>query len=167
MSNLDQPPSPASQPAADFNRALRCRSEADAFPCLLRAAEAGCLRAQFLVGLAYHTGRGVAVDYERAGAWYRKAAGGGDSHAIANLGVMSLLGQGAPADDLDAYTWVQSAVGLGHEWLRPALGVLERRVTGGGEAAGGPRILASLSPETPALRPCTQPGCDPSRCDVA
>ena len=163
---MDQTLSRPSNPAADFNRALHCSSDADAFDSLLRAAQGGCLRAQFLVGLAYHTGRGVAVDYERAGAWYREAAGSGDGHAIANLGVMSLLGQGAPADDLDAYTWVQSAVGLGHEWLRPALDWLERRVTGR-EVASSDGMLASISPETPVLGPCTQPGCDPSRCNVA
>ena len=164
---MDQTPSRANRAAVDFNRALQCSNDADAFDSLLRAAEAGCLRAQFLVGLAYHIGRGVALDYERAGTWYRKAAGSGDSHAIANLGVMSLLGQGAPADDLDAYTWVQSAVGLGHRWLRPVLDLLDRRVSGGGDAGDSERILASVSPEIPALRPCTQPGCDPSRCNVA
>jgi TPR repeat protein len=165
---VNQPPSRAHHPEADFNRALRCSNDAEAFASLLRAAEDGCQRAQFLVGLAYHTGRGVAVDCERAGAWYRKAAGSGDSHAIANLGVMSLLGQGAPADDLEAYTWIQSAVGLGHQWLRPVLDLLERRITGAcGDAGDSGRILASVSPEAPALGPCTRPGCDPSRCNVA
>ena len=155
----------ADRRAADFNRGLQCASDSEAFDSLLRAAESGCVRAQFLVGLAYHTGRGVAVDYERAEAWYRKAAGGGDSHAMANLGVMSLRGQGAPADELDAYAWVQSAVGMGHQWLRPVLDVLERRITGR-ESAGGEGILASVAPETPALGPCLRPACDPSRCDV-
>ncbi|MGA3044615.1 MAG: tetratricopeptide repeat protein [Bryobacteraceae bacterium] len=163
---MDQTLSRAGNPAADFNRALHCSSDADAFDSLLRAAEGGCLRAQFLVGLAYHTGRGVAVDYARAGAWYREAAGSGDGHAIANLGVMSLLGQGTPADDVNAYTWVQSAVGLGHEWLRPALDWLERRVTGR-EAGDSDGILASISPETPAFRACTRPDCDHARCNVA
>ncbi len=163
---MEQTPSRAKQPAGDFNRGLQCQNDADAFASLLRAAESGCLRAQFLVGLAYHTGRGVAVDYERAGAWYREAAGSGDSYAIANLGVMSLLGEGGPVDDVDAYAWVQSAVGLGHEWLKPALNVLERRVTGGSERRDSERVLAAVSPEMPALRPCTQPNCDPSRCNV-
>jgi len=167
MDNADQTPARGNQPAADLNRALRCSNDADAFDSLLRAAEGGCLRAQFLVGLAYHIGRGVAVDYERAGAWYRKAAGSGEGHAIANLGVMSLLGQGTPADDLDAYAWVQSAVGLGHEWLRPALEVLERRVTRGGEPGDRDRMTGSVWPEAPVFGPCTRPGCDPSRCEVA
>ena len=163
---MDQTLSRPKHPAADFNRALQCSSEVDAVDSLLRAAADGCLRAQFLVGLAYHTGRGVAVDYERAGVWYRRAAGSGDAYAIANLGVMSLLGQGTAADDLDAYCWIQCAVGLGHKWLRPVLDVLERRITGRGEPGSDP-VLASVSPETPALGPCTLPGCDPSRCRVA
>jgi len=151
--------------ATDFNRALHCASDTEAFENLLRAAQSGCLRAQFLVGLAYHTGLGVAMDYEHAAAWYRKAAGSGDSHAMANLGVMSLLGQGASADELDAYAWMQSAVGMGRQWLRPALEVLERRITGL-ECVGGERILASVAPETPTLGPCLRRVCDPSRCDV-
>jgi TPR repeat protein len=155
----------ADRRAAGFNRALRCASDTEAFESLLRAAESGCLRAQFLVGLACHTGRGVAVDYECAAAWYRKAAGGGDSHAMANLGVMSLLGQRMPVDEVDAYAWVQSAVGMGHQWLRPVLDVLEWRITGR-EAAGDERILASVAPEMPALGPCLRLACDPSRCDV-
>src|SRR5437899_3353936 len=111
---------------ADFNRALRCAADADAFAYLLRAAEEGCVRSQFLVGLAYHLGRGVAADYERAAHWYRQAACAADGNAIANLGIMSLH-QG---DDLEAYTWIQSAVGTGHAWLRPALDILERRIAG-------------------------------------
>lgn len=162
---MDQTPVRPNHPAADFNRALHCPNASEAFTSLLRAARAGCLRAQFLVGLSYHTGRGVAVNYARAAEWYRKAAGSGDSHAIANLGVMSLLGQGAPADDLDAYSWIQSAVGLGHAWLRPVLDLLERRITGR-DAGDSGCILALVSPEAPALVPCTRPVCDPSRCDV-
>jgi TPR repeat protein len=164
---VDPTPARDNHPAVHFNRALRSASDAEAFDGFRRAAEAGCVRAQFLVGLAYHTGRGVARDYEHAGAWYRKAAGSGDGHAIANLGVMSLLGQGAPADDLDAYTWVQSAVGLGQEWLRPALALLERRIAGAGETAGNGSILSSVMPEIPAFTPCTRPDCDPCRCDLA
>ena len=148
-------------PAADFNRALACTDPAAAFDHLLVAARGGCLRAQFLVGLAYHTGRGVAVDFERAAAWYREAACGGDSYAIANLGVMSLMGQGAPRDDVDAYTWIRSAAGLGHGWLRPIANMLERRI------AVGSADPISVSPETPAFAPCTHPSCDHSRCNVA
>lgn len=146
---------------ADLNRALRCASDSDAFDSLLRAANAGCVQAQSLVGLAYQTGRGIAVDFECAAEWYRKAAGSGDSYAIANLGVMSLLGQGRMADDVEAYTWLQSAVGLGHETLRPALDLLERRITGRGEGCE-----ISIEPLIPMASPCARAVCDPCRCDA-
>jgi len=151
---------------AEFNRALQCRREADALAGFVRAAKEGCVRAQSLAGFAYHVGRGTAVDFERAAEWYRKAACSGDSYAIANLGVMSLLGQGMAADPLDAYAWLRSAVGLGHQQLRPALDRLERDITGG---CRGPypledEFLASLTPEMPVARPCTHTVCDPSRC---
>jgi TPR repeat protein len=149
---------------ADLNRALGCPNEADAFRNLLRAAQAGCLRAQSLAGLAYHTGRGVAVDFEQAASWYRKAAAGGDSCAMANLGVMSFLGQGTVADDIDAYTWLRSAVGLGHEQLRPALDLLERRLTGDSREHDS-RMECLVSPQAPEVRPCQRAVCDPCLCD--
>ena len=151
---------------SDLNRALECRSDAESFGHLLRAAEGGCVRAQALVGIAYHIGRGVESDFERAAGWYRKAAGRGDSYAMANLGVLSVLGQGSAADDVEAYTWLQSAAGLGHAGFRPVLSLLERRIVGGcaGDASG---VLASVSPLTPTLRRCTRPKCDPSRCDAS
>ena len=154
-------------PARDYNHALHCADDREAFSSLLRAAEGGCVRAQFLLGLAYHTGRGIGIDYQLAGAWYQKAAAAGDRHAIANLGVMSLLGQGAPPDDLEAYTWIRSAVGLGHEQLRPALVLLERRIAGKPDLCNAGPILAALQPEEPVLVPCARPGCDPSRCESA
>jgi TPR repeat protein len=152
------------QPAADFNRALHCGCDADAFAYLLKAAEEGCVRSQFLVGLAYHIGRGAAVDYERAGVWYRRAACSADSHAIANLGIMRLLAQDGPADDIEAYTWLQSAVGLGHDWLRPAVEFLEDRISGRGNCPDGQSVFAGIAPAEPSLRTCTLPGCDRSRC---
>jgi len=148
----------------DLNRALGCANDAEAFRSLLRAAQGGCLRAQSLVGLAYHTGRGVAVDFDCAAAWYRKAAAGGDSYAIANLGVLSLSGQGAIADEIDAYTWLQSAVGLGHTRLRPVVELLEQRITDEGDCAAA---LPSIAPQTPPARPCVRKVCDYSLCEAA
>jgi TPR repeat protein len=111
----------------------------------------------------------VNIDYERAASWYRKAACCADAHAIANLGFMSALGQGAPADEVDAFTWLESAVALGHRELRPALELLEKRISGGGAiaAADAVHILASVAPAMPALRPCTLPECSPTRCTAA
>jgi hypothetical protein len=84
---------------------------------------------------------------------------------MANLGVMCLLGEGEIADELDAYIWFQSAVGLGRKRLRPVLDVLEHRIVGDG--GNSDRILAAVGPQTPPLRPCTRADCDPARCDNA
>jgi hypothetical protein len=42
-------------------------------PDLLRRAELGNASAQYELGVVYAQGRGVARDYGRAAAWYRKA----------------------------------------------------------------------------------------------
>jgi TPR repeat protein len=152
---------------ADFNRGLACVTDAAAFASLLHAAEAGCHRAQMRVGLAYQTGRGAGLDFERAAWWYGEAAAAGDDYAIANLGLMSLLGE-VPADDLDAYAWIESAVGLGHSKLRPALEILRRRINGEPvDPRDGDGMLASTMPEVPPARPCTRTICDPCRCTAA
>ena len=150
----------AHQPMADLNRALASANDAEAIDSLLRAAEAGCVRAQTLLGWAYQNGQGVPVDYEQAAHWYRRAASHGDSCAMANLGVMSLLGHGPDAGDIEAFIWLQSAAGLGHRDLRPALSWLERRITSERSDGVSPAVL----PESPPAHPCTMPVCDPSRC---
>jgi TPR repeat protein len=114
--------------------------------------------------LAYHTGCGVGIDYERAAAWYRRAACGADDCAMANLGVMALLGQPGPADEQEAYCWIRSAVAMGHARLRPALDWLERRIVRG---VGEESLRPSISLEIPASRPCTQSACVHSLCNVA
>jgi TPR repeat protein len=49
------------------------------------AAEAGNIDAQFRVGIAYMTGRGVPRDDPQAIAWFRKAAAGGHEGAKLQL----------------------------------------------------------------------------------
>lgn len=154
----------APQPMADLNRALASSDDAEAFAGFLRAARAGCPRAQSLVGWAYQTGRGVAVDYKQAADWHRKAACVGDRYAIANLGVASLHGLGAAADDIEAYTWLQSAAGLGLTNLRAPVAWLERRISGLGANDG--ESAPPVSPQTPARQPCIRLACDPSRCEA-
>src|SRR5262245_23834950 len=124
---------PVESPAAEYNRALLSAEPKVALQHLLRAAAAGCVRAQFRVGLAFHTGDSVPVDLRRAAAWYGYAAAGADRYAMANLGMMWLAGQGVKADELEAYTWIRSAVGLGDQGLIPVLTVLENRIAGRAE----------------------------------
>jgi len=68
------------------------------------------------------------------------------------------------ADDVDAYTWLRSAVGLGRKQLLPVIDLLERRLTGDSrEPDGG--IACLVSPQTPEVRPCSRAVCDPCLCD--
>lgn len=56
-------------------------------------ADKGEARSQFSVGLIYHLGRGVKVDYKKAYTWYKKAALQDYAPAINNLGMMYLNGE--------------------------------------------------------------------------
>ena len=55
-------------------------------PKLLKAAEKGDVKAQYNLGVLYHTGKGVDKDYAQAALWYRKAAEQGNGKAQFYLG---------------------------------------------------------------------------------
>ncbi len=58
---------------------------ANAFRHFLQAAEAGLPRAQNAVGYAYRNGYGVAIDWDLARDWYRKAIASGSENAPHNM----------------------------------------------------------------------------------
>ncbi len=68
-------------------------------------AEQGEAEAQFSLGLMYHTGEGVAQDYQAAVEWYRKAAAQDVGGAVYNLGLMYMNGQGVAQDYQEAREW--------------------------------------------------------------
>jgi len=72
--------------------------------CLVDAEE-GVAEAQFVLGLMYYTGRGVAHDYREAVRWYTKAAKQGIASAQYNLGVVYGNGHGVAQDYKCAYMW--------------------------------------------------------------
>ena len=73
----------------------------------LRArAEQGEAVAQFSLGLAYATGRGVAQDDAEAVRWYRLAGDQGNPSGQLNLGLMYATGRGVPQDYVQAYMWL-------------------------------------------------------------
>jgi len=77
---------------------------------LRQAADQGDADAQFNLGVAYRTGRGVPQDGVEAVAWWRKAAEKGLASAQFNLGYAYAQGQGVPQDDAQAMSWyLQSA----------------------------------------------------------
>ena len=72
-------------------------------------AEQGNAETQFILGLMYDNGRGVAQDHAMAVKWYRKAAEQGIAKAQFNLGVSYEDGQGVPQNYMLAYMWFDVA----------------------------------------------------------
>jgi TPR repeat protein len=144
--------------AIEYNRALATQGS-QRLAHLLRAAARGCHRAQFLLALAYQTGQDAPRDSARSASWYERAAAGGNSFAMANLGMMWLSGDAGAVDEVEAYTWIRSAEALGRHELREIVAQLENRITGSRSA----RVLP-LPPESPSLPACTSKHCEPSRC---
>ena len=76
-------------------------------------AEQGSAVEQYIVGILYQGGTGVAQDYAQAASWFRKAADQNYPEAQNNLGVMYLHGRGVPQDPVEAARWFQKAADLG------------------------------------------------------
>jgi len=77
-----------------------------------KAAERRDANAQYSLGAAYESGRGVARDDAQAAFWYRKAAEQGDATAEKALGKMYAEGRGVARDNTQAAFWARKAA----EW---------------------------------------------------
>ena len=66
------------------------------------------------LGVMYHKGQGVPVDYVAARNWYEKAAPSGSSDAMINLGLIYEKGLGVPIDPVHARHWYEKAAAAGH-----------------------------------------------------
>lgn len=78
-----------------------------------RAAEAGDVEAQFMLGLQYEQGlRGEVPDLERAERWFRQAAEGGNALAQFRLALL-LQGRTAAAARTEAVRWLTDAAEQG------------------------------------------------------
>ena len=73
--------------------------------------------AQNNLGMLYHAGKGVPVDYLKAIKWYNQAAQKGLPDAQNNLAIMFAFGKGVSRDYLKAYAWliVAKANGINNE----------------------------------------------------
>lgn len=89
-----------------------------------KAAEQGDPAAQFIMGLVYFDGRGVAQDDRQAEAWYRKAAEQGYASAQVNLGLMYFFGRGVSKDDQQAVAWLRKAADKGNAYGQYGLGLV-------------------------------------------
>ena len=82
-------------------------------PCT-RSAEQGILSSQYMLGVMYDKGKGVAQDHKEAVKWYRDAAERGYSAAQYNLGYSYYNGNGVVEDHGEALTWYRRAAEQGH-----------------------------------------------------
>jgi len=95
-------------------------SSAEIAPSLSSRAGA---EAQFLSGLNFASGQGVAQDYVRAAQCYTAAAEQGHSRAQLNLATLYEHGQGVTRDEARALTWLTRAASLGNADAQYRLGV--------------------------------------------
>lgn len=77
------------------------------------AADQGDARAQFNLGVAYNTGRGVTQNYAEAVKWFRLAAERGDGDAQNHLGHVYRYGQGVDQNYAEAVRWFRLAADQG------------------------------------------------------
>jgi hypothetical protein len=68
-----------------------------------RLANKGDVKAMISLGIMYHTGDGVDVDYVKAMDWYLQAYAKNDGDALNNIGVLFRDGLGVPKNEKIAY----------------------------------------------------------------
>ena len=86
-------------------------------------AKQGNAGAQFMLGLCYANGEGVAKDYVEGMKWYRKAAEQGDAVAQFMLGGCYYQGEGVAKDFVEAVKWFRKAAEQGNAGAQYGLGV--------------------------------------------
>ena len=106
-------------------------SEPKALPELQKLAEAGDADAQWLMGVRYHDGEGVAHDDAQAVQWFQLAAEQGNVAAQGALGAYYWRGRGVPADLSRAYFWSAIAMAQGDEMSKSRIEGLSSQMTPG------------------------------------
>jgi len=93
-------------------------------------AAKGDANAQFLLGMLYDSGRGVAQDQAAAASWYRKAAKQNHPPAELYLGILLYSGQGVKQDYAEAARWFRAAAEGGNDEAQFYLGAMYERGAG-------------------------------------
>ncbi len=86
-----------------------------------KAAEQGDADAQFILGVSYESGDGVAQDKAEAVKWFRKAAEQGLARAQYNLGWCYANGDGVARDKAEAVKWCRKAAEQGDAFAQFSL----------------------------------------------
>ncbi len=149
---------PARKPAQAFEAGVSAYDRGEfalAREIWLDWAHKGDPAAQRNLAHLYRMGLGVAQDFTRAVAWYRRAADSGLSRAQANLAAMYLRGQGVEEDAKQAAYWFTAAAANGHALAQYNLALLYLRGQGveRNEAkAAGWLYRAAQAGHKPAMR---------------
>lgn len=93
-------------------------------------ADAGDAKAQFNLGVAYGTGKGITRDDKEAAKWYRLSAEQGTVQAQNNLGRMYAEGLGVARDPKEAVKWWRLAADRGNASAQRNLGLMYSAGTG-------------------------------------
>lgn len=104
----------AAQDFAAGMRAHLAKDYAESRRIFHKLAEAGNVRAEFMMGTIYEQGLGVPKNLAEAARWYRRAADGGNASAQYNLGIFYQFGKGVPKDPVEAARLLRLAAEQGH-----------------------------------------------------
>lgn len=118
-------------------------------------AEQGDVEAQFVLGVMYENGKGVARNYAEALKWYRRAAEQGDAWAQGKMGLMYARGRGVPQNLVTAYMWSNLAAAQGIEIATKHRDLFAMRMTKA-EIAEAKRLAAEWKPKRPSNNPTGQ-----------
>ena len=107
-----------------------------------KAAEQGDADSQCSLGVLYHFGAGVQLDYAEAARWYRKAEAQGLAKAQLKLGNMYCQGQGVRPDLRCAAEWWSKARAQGNTGASIALAAIAHAAL---DTRGTPVVVTGLA----------------------
>ena len=87
-------------------------------------AEGGDALCQYMVGIMYIRGQGVAVDYKQARTWIEQAAAQDQPNAVGQLGIMYHEGKGVTPSCRRAREHYKRTIQLGHSRARESMDML-------------------------------------------
>ena len=115
---------------ADKEPVVQKAVDDDEFSKWKTMAEQGNAEAQVHIGKMYVTGNGVALNWNEAAKWYRKAAEQGHAHAQYSLGLRYYYGVFVSADSSEAIKWFLKAAEQGDASAQDKLGSMYSRGDG-------------------------------------
>lgn len=101
-----------------------------AFHLARQAAETGYAYGQFLVGWMLTYDSDTRRDYAEARRWFDRAAAGGNSSAVREIGLQYAAARGTPEDQAEAFVWFERAARDGDSWAQNRVGWMLLNGTG-------------------------------------